>query len=72
MVYSSHQEKEKKKEKRKASSSPKDDELQLESNNEEHLQDEYDTDEELLERDIGWCTQAIRGERGKKKKGKES
>jgi hypothetical protein len=27
---------------------------------EEHLQDEYNTDEEQLERDIGWCTQATR------------
>jgi hypothetical protein len=25
-----------------------------------HLQDEYNTDEEQLERDIGWCTQATR------------
>jgi hypothetical protein len=39
--------------KRKAISSPKDDdELQLQSNSEEHLQDEYNTDEEQLERDI--------------------
>jgi hypothetical protein len=33
-----------------------------------HLQDEYNTDEEQLKRDIGWCTQAAR----KKKKRKAS
>jgi hypothetical protein len=53
--------------KRKASSSPKDDdELQLQSNSEEHLQDEYNIDEEQLEMDIGWCTQATR--KNKKRK----